>query len=319
MTDEFVKIEEDDPVLPPWAVAALGELDATPPPSALRSRVMSRALAARASGRPAERAAIDGVEALGRAVTTLDQLVSNLEGGDWERAIGFYEDWTVRDLLAHLAVVDDYMVATLGLRVGADPADPEADHVEMCRPSIAELRSRPVADTIARWRESSSVLLSRLQALTAGGADLSLRFRFHGVESSLRSLLVVRTFELWTHAEDIRAAVDRPAESPDEPSLDLMTTLAVKTIPLGLLVGEADDAGRSARVVLTGPGGGTWHLSLGLDGAAPGDPDVTIVADAVAFCRLASKRLPAASLGAHVSGDPDLGQRVLVAAALFGA
>jgi hypothetical protein len=79
--------------------------------------------------------------------------------------------------------------------------------------------------------------------------------------------------------------------------------------------------GRTARIVLTGPGGGTWvqPLGLGEEAAAGGEVDVVVEADAVEFCRLAAKRLDPDDLPHRASGDGDLLADVLVGARVFAA
>ena len=68
------------------------------------------------------------------------------------------------------------------------------------------------------------------------------------------------------------------------------------------------------RLVLTGPGGGTWDV--GIAGANPPGPrEMSIVTDVVGFCRLVARRVGPAELELHVTGDPDQAARVLTAAA----
>jgi hypothetical protein len=66
------------------------------------------------------------------------------------------------------------------------------------------------------------------------------------------------------------------------------------------------------RLVLTGPGGGTWDVAVGDDQSEP--VFVRIVADAVAFCRLVANRLRPDELDARVNGDTARAARVLAAA-----
>jgi hypothetical protein len=63
--------------------------------------------------------------------------------------------------------------------------------------------------------------------------------------------------------------------------------------------------------VLTGQGGGTWDLVLGDEADEP--PRLSIVADAVGFCRLAADRIRPADLGAHITGSQELAAGVLTA------
>ena len=76
----------------------------------------------------------------------------------------------------------------------------------------------------------------------------------------LCTLLIVRAFELWTHENDIRRAMGWAASVPDPSTLRLMTELAARLLPqAGAGLGEPVDV----RLVLTGPGGGTWDVTVG--------------------------------------------------------
>jgi hypothetical protein len=127
----------------------------------------------------------------------------------------------------------------------------------------------------------------------------------------LSALLVARAFELWVHENDVRAAAGLPASVPDASALRQMTDLAARMLPYA-----ADRTGVREPVdlhlVLTGPGGGTWDVTVG---QGPSDPvPVTIVTDAVGFCRLAASRVTPAELELHVTGDPGRAAGVLAAA-----
>jgi hypothetical protein len=70
--------------------------------------------------------------------------------------------------------------------------------------------------------------------------------------------------------------------------------------------------------VLTGRGGGVWNQPLQL-GSEPGEPSVTIVADALDFCRLAAQRIEPTDLDAEVEGPMELAVTVLRGASVFAA
>jgi hypothetical protein len=130
--------------------------------------------------------------------------------------------------------------------------------------------------------------------------------------------LAVRVFEVWTHTEDLCRALRRQPPPLDAETLHLMTTTAVGAIPLGLLLGSIEAGHHTARLVLTGPGGGAWNQPLQLGDEAVG-PSVTIVADALDFCRLAAQRIAPADLDAEVEGPMDLAIAVLRGASVFAA
>ena len=61
-----------------------------------------------------------------------------------------------------------------------------------------------------------------------------------------------------------------------------MSDLSMRTLPPGLVAIGRARPDRTARVVLTGDGGGTWRMPLAPDAEArDGDPDVTVWASAL--------------------------------------
>ena len=121
------------------------------------------------------------------------------------------------------------------------------------------------------------------------------------LDTRVTTALTVRVFEIWTHIEDLCRTLRRDPPQLDAARLHLMSHAAVHAIPLGMLLGNIDGGQHTARIVLTGRGGGVWDQPLQL-GLEAGEPSVTIVADAVEFCRLAAQRIAPADLDAEVDG-----------------
>ena len=144
------------------------------------------------------------------------------------------------------------------------------------------------------------------------------RIKFHILYARLSSVLVVRIFEVWTHIEDLARALRRDPPPLDAARLHLMTNVAVAAIPLGMLLAEIDGGAITARIVLTGRGGGVWNQPLQV-GGEPAEPSVTIVADAVEFCRMAAQRIAPADLEADIEGQIDVAIKVLRGASVFAA
>jgi len=67
------------------------------------------------------------------------------------------------------------------------------------------------------------------------------------------------------------------------------------------------------RLVLTGPGGGTWDIAVG-DPPPDAAASARIIADAAGFCRLVANRVTPADLDLHVTGDHGRAAGVLAAA-----
>ena len=131
------------------------------------------------------------------------------------------------------------------------------------------------------------------------------------------AFLIVRAFELWTHEEDVRRATDRPLADPDPQTLTRMTDLATMLLPAGIArIQPAGDG--TARLVLTGTGGGAWDIPVHGGAVARARPrqdsDAHVVIDAAAFCRVVANRSDLARSGAVVSGDAGVARTVLAGA-----
>ncbi len=128
--------------------------------------------------------------------------------------------------------------------------------------------------------------------------------------------LVARAFEIWTHADDIRRATGRPLDVPPPSELRTMSSLSVGGLPA--LVALAGVAMEPVRVVLTGPGGGTFDLGPG-GSRAPHDADGVsatrlVVADVVDYCRVVARRIDPADLPGHRDRDDEFVDALLRAA-----
>jgi uncharacterized protein (TIGR03083 family) len=275
----------------------------TPVPAGLRDRVLAAAREARAAGRPVpDVPAISPPEAFGRAADALLGLLAALPDEAWRAPV--LRDLDVQGLVGHLTGVEDDVQRA----IAGDPAVAGVDHVASTQPAAERQAGRPPEETRRGLRTAVDRTLGDLR-----GADLGALTPLHGMQLPLGALLVVRAFELWTHENDVRAVAGLPPSAPDPATLRLMTGLAVDLLPHGVARVAPDAPPVDVHLVLTGPGGGTWDLLLG-DRATPA-PEVSIVADAVGFCRLVADRISPAELGAHVTGAAGFAPTVLAGAA----
>jgi uncharacterized protein (TIGR03083 family) len=193
------------------------------------------------------------------------------------------------------------------------------DHVASTQDAAIRQAGRSPALTMRDWRRAADRTLEQARA-GRGAGDGGDRIAVHGIRLPLDDLLVVRAFELWVHENDIRRCAGLDPSVPDPPVLRVMSDLAARMIPYAAartgLRGPVD-----VHLVLTGPGGGTWDVTMGpgpdgpgLDGQGPAQ-DVAIVTDAVGFCRLAANRTTPAELDAHITGDAGRAAEVLAVAA----
>jgi uncharacterized protein (TIGR03083 family) len=186
----------------------------------------------------------------------------------------------------------------------------------MTVPIIDAERARRPSETRQAWERAAWAVVGLLEA--SGPQLLTRRIDLYGIPTSARTAIVARMFELWTHADDVRRALGRPLVDPDAERLSAMSDVAARSLPTGMTLSGTARPGTSAKVVLLGPGGGTWTVPLAL-GDAGGPLAVTVVADVVDFCRVASMRLDPATLDHDVEGDAELAGEVVRAVAIFAA
>ena len=79
---------------------------------------------------------------------------------------------------------------------------------------------------------------------------------YHHLAGSVRGMLVIRTFELWTHDDDIRRAVGLPLNELDDTRLALMSTALTESLAVGMALTGTTRPGRTVRIDVTGSGGG---------------------------------------------------------------
>jgi uncharacterized protein (TIGR03083 family) len=283
---------------------ALAEGDAVDAAAGLRERVVGAATSARRPGQeidPPSR--ISGAEVFARIVERLGNLLGALAPDEWARPTPHYD--ALQLLVGHLVGVEDAFLTVLD--GGADPVA-GSDHRAMTEGAIAAQRHRDPARTLADWRDRTTRSVALVRA-----TDAATPVGFYGTTMPLDDLLVARAFEMWTHEEDVRRATGREVEAPDPETLARMVGLAIRLLPLGTALAGRDQPDRTARLVLTGPGGGTWDVNL--DGSTePRAADARVVVDAAWFCRVVGDRADGSRAGALVDGAAAVATDLLVGA-----
>ncbi len=271
-------------------------------PAGLRERVLAASRQIRLPGLAVPDVGEDSpAEAFANAADALERTLGSLTAAGWRTPV--LRDLDVKGLVGHLTGVERDVQRSMA----GDPGVGQADHVRSTQHVALEQAQRAPEATIAQWREAVSLTLSM-----AAESDLDAMVAIHGVALRLRDLLVARTFELWTHENDIRAAAGLPPSAPAPSTLRPMTQLATALLPFGAALTHLSEP-ISVHLVLTGPGGGTWDVAVG--DAASEPSSVGIVTDVVSFCRLFSNRISPSDLEAYVTGDQRQATSVLTAAA----
>ncbi|MGZ4802724.1 MAG: maleylpyruvate isomerase family mycothiol-dependent enzyme [Acidimicrobiia bacterium] len=285
------------------AAAWIGATEALMPPPRLRASVLAAARARQR--RPG--ATDDELTALFRTETDrLEALVAVL--GPDDLAAMTANGLSVRDLIIHLAAMESMVSAALGrpvttLEAVSDVEGRTAQFVEA-------FALRPIDDVRMLWRDAIAGIIE-----WAGSGATHGLIPWLGIEVERDTVLIIRAFETWIHANDIRRAIGRPLEHPRPAHLHRMADFSMRNLPTWLEVSGHPHPGRSARVVLTGPGGGSWLVPL-----SPGEPtnveavDVVLEADIVDWCHRVGERVTTDAIAVRIDGDESLAIDILEAA-----
>ena len=287
------------------AAVWVGAAEALEAPTELRGSVLARARARRADE------SLDGpLRAYMASTERLEDTIDTLVAPDLGEPTANGLD--VGDLVVHLAAQESLLAQS----IGASPV-PEVDEVEdpaRTAAMVERFADRPLDEVRAMWRQS----VDAVQAWASDPATRTTTLQWLQFELPRDNVLVARAFENWIHRDDLRVACGRVSEPPPAVELHEMADLSLRTLPMGLLASGRSRPGKSARLILTGPGGGEWAVAMGGE-VLPSDavPDVTVTADLIAWCRLAGERISAEDLELTIEGDHALAADLVAAAPAF--
>ena len=285
------------------AAAWIGATEALTPPPRLRSSVLA---AARARNRAPGALPDDLMRIYRRETDEFDGFATTL--GSDDLAATTANGLSARDLIIHLAAMESMVADAVGrpviaLDAGTDVGSRTAAFVEV-------FGVQPIDAVLSVWRDA----IAGVTEWAATGAPRGL-LPWLGVEVGRDTLLISRTFETWIHANDIRRAIGRPLEHPPAAQLHRMADFSMRNLPAWLDVVGRGHPGRTARVVLTGPGGGTWLVPLAADGStAVEEADVAIEVDVIDWCHRVGERIAPDAVSVRVTGDAGLATDILEAA-----
>lgn len=278
------------------AAAWLGAIGALNPPATLRDRLLAVA---------AERVdSLAPVAALQRETERFEELLDSLTPADLGAVT--YNGLTVRDLVAHVAIIDEAFVADAETQTNAFIGS--ARVVELTDAELPAMASWSFEQVCDRFRDARRALL-----------DLDGRFgaktRVGGYP--LASVLVIRAFETWTHLDDIVSALGRDDQAIEAPVLRTMAELAMQTLPVAMAAKGYEYPGRTARIVMTGPGGGDWTIAVTANETAGPVPHVVMRVPVIEFCRRFADRLAVDDVPFEIDGDAELARALVDAAPAF--
>jgi uncharacterized protein (TIGR03083 family) len=281
------------------AATWIGATGALEPPSRLRGSVLGRARA-RQQERPG-----DAVVELYREQSRRFEAAVELVRGDALDDITS-NGLSARDLVVHEAAQE----SLLAQAVGRTPV-PEVTEtaIEARTAALVDYFSgRSLDDALDVWR--ASVDENCAWAADPGGATATWR----GLALDRDDAIIVRAFETWIHTDDLRRVAGLGGLPPEPRYLSLMSDLAGRTLSMALALVDRARPGKTARLVLTGAGGGDWLVAMDGSGPGSGEPDVTVTANVVDWCLLVGDRVSPATIVHTVDGDTALANDLLAAA-----
>ncbi len=231
-------------------------------------------------------------------------LLRRLTDEQWDRPLDPPElaGWTVKDLAAHLASNEGNAVQVLGL---TDPPLPETTNENEARTAevLARHRTMTNAETLAELEACYRAVDDRVTELGVDGIEAVVLW--WGMDIRVMTMLIVRSFETWTHADDIRRAIGLDPLPPPATSLARMSQVAATWGPLLMLTRGHDLGATSIELHLSGIGGGTHRVNLGFEtlDLETHPPAATVTIDVLDYCHIISARLSPADVDYRATGD----------------
>lgn len=280
------------------AAAWIGATEALSPPPSLRADLLAAARARKTRG-----AGDDALDLFRDQTNAVDELVSRLVPADL--GVATANGLSIRDLVIHLAAMETMVAAAL--RGTDQPVVATVDVDERTAAFVEVFALRPLHEVRSLWRQSVDEIVEWAESGATEGLVPWLGFSL-----PRDTLLIIRAFETWIHANDIRRALGLALELPRPTHVHRMADFSMQSLPAWLEASGRAHPGRVARIVLTGVGGGSWLVPLALGEASvveavdAGTADVVIETDLIDWCHRVAERITTDEISVRVAGTPDL-------------
>lgn len=236
----------------------------------------------------------------------VESICARLDGARWQTQ-SLCPDWTARDVVAHLGMMERVMTGWLP---GGGDEVPPLDRVGPYQDQVAAMGEAAFADRITEIFADRRADLGRLTA-----ADLDRPSWTPIGQKTYGQFLEMRIFDFWVHERDITTPL---GWRTDDTGPRAEIALGQVTGSIGYIVGKKVGLpdGKSIVFHLTGPI--KRDIAVVVDGRAKqvervGEPDVELTTDTVTFVQLAAGRIdPQAQIDAGKvtwTGDAELGER----------
>ena len=254
------------------------------------------------------------VEVWWQAVDDFTHLLESLAPEEWDRETDL-PGWDVRAIAAHTA----HLEAVLAGGRHEEVEIGQREHVRGIQGAYTEqgvvARSQAERDDIINEiRESATQRHTLLLSDPPADPDAKPDNVFGALGWSWATLLRNRPLDIWMHEQDVRRAVGRPGNLDSAPALHTSVYLAES---LGYVVAKRAGAAPGTTVVLEVAGQPPTAVQVDDAGRGrtlaeePAEPTVRITTDRESFILLAGGRRTPEEGRVVVTGDVELGRRVL--------
>ena len=229
--------------------------------------------------------------------------------------------WTVHDQLSHVVGVEAWLEGHKDPRVDL----PRYEHVKndlgkKVEYAVEVRRGRTGAEVVG---ELEDVLAQRLSAFRDPAlTDSSIINGPFGPDLAA-TVLLLRTFDVWTHEQDIRGALGRPGDL-DSRAASVFVSLVMLQLPRLIAKGAGITPGQTVIINVTGPTVACHGVKVVMDeqgrprghempAGPPPEGATTITLSTEAFTRRAAGRRSVSDTAYSVVGDDAIARRVLQA------
>jgi uncharacterized protein (TIGR03083 family) len=248
-----------------------------------------------------------------QAVDDLSTLLEQVAGEDWSTPTDL-PGWDVHAVAAHSAHLEALLAGAEHDQVDiGEPAHVRGALGQFTEQGVVARRDRTPDELINELRSSATTRHTALLADPPTDPTAPAPGLFGLIGWDTQRLLRNRPLDLWMHEQDVRRALDRPGNLDGPAAVHTADYLAES---LGFVVGKRVGAPAGTTVALEVAGHAPVAVAVGDDGRArpaevTGDPTTCLAMDREAFILLAGGRRQPAEVSVAVSGDADLGRRVL--------
>jgi uncharacterized protein (TIGR03083 family) len=236
----------------------------------------------------------EAITSVTRSVNEVKSVITTLTDEEWARPSGC-AGWSVKDLVAHMS--SNYKEVV-------DPSPPPAEPIAVPAEEMMEMLVEPrkdwtnqqVLDEYLTYCDGAIAGLTAIQDEPLASSPIPLADLG---TYAMHLLADAYAFDHYCHLRiDLLAPhgpIERPVDAADDELLGPAIGWMLAGIPQ-MQPGLADHLHGRIRLVLTGPGGGTWDLAREGDviaiTAPDGEAQTTVSSDAHEFVRWGTARIP---------------------------